>query len=157
ISFVAILGLVNGANMIDGFNGLLAGTSLIIFSSFAYMAYLFYDVELLIINVIIIGSLIGFILFNYPKGGIFLGDGGAYLLGFLMAVVGMLLSSHHPEINPFFILVCISYPVMEVIFSFIRKGMIEQTSPFQPDRNHLHMLINRNIVKGNNPKTILVI
>jgi len=157
ISFVAILGLINGANMIDGFNGLLAGVSIIIFSSFAYMSYLFNDMELLTINLIIIASLIGFIFFNYPKGKIFLGDGGAYLLGFFMAVLAMLLSRRHQEINPFFILVCISYPVMEVIFSFMRKGVIEQTSPFQPDRNHLHMLVNRYIVKGDNAKTILVV
>jgi UDP-N-acetylmuramyl pentapeptide phosphotransferase/UDP-N-acetylglucosamine-1-phosphate transferase len=157
ISFVAILGLINGTNMIDGFNGLLAGTSLIIFGSFAYMSYLFKDVELLRINAVIIASLIGFIVFNYPKGKIFLGDGGAYLLGFFMAVIAMLLSERHPEINPFFVLVCIIYPVMEVIFSFTRKGLIHHTAPFQPDRNHLHMLINRYVVKNNNPQTILVL
>jgi UDP-GlcNAc:undecaprenyl-phosphate GlcNAc-1-phosphate transferase len=156
ISFVAILGLINGTNMIDGFNGLLAGTSLIIFGSFAYMSYLFYDTELLLINGIIIAALIGFLFFNYPKGKIFLGDGGAYLLGFFMAVIALLLSKRHQEINPFFVLVCISYPVMEVVFSFVRKGITEHISPFQPDRSHLHMLVNRYVVKHSNPKTILV-
>jgi len=157
ISFIAILGLINGTNMIDGFNGLLGGTSIIVFSSFAYMSYLFNDQELLIINVVIVAAILGFILFNYPKGSIFMGDGGAYLIGFFMAVIAMLLVNRHSEINPFFVLACISYPVMEVIFSFTRKGLIHHASPFLPDRNHLHMLINRHIVKGNNAKTILVV
>ncbi len=157
ISFVAIIGLINGANMIDGFNGLLGITSIIIFGSFAYMAYHFYDYDLLFINAIIITATLGFILFNYPTGAIFMGDGGAYLIGFLMAVIAMLLSVRHSEISPFFVLVCILYPTTEVIFSFIRKGIIHNASPFQPDRNHLHMLINRYIVKKNNSKTILVL
>jgi UDP-N-acetylmuramyl pentapeptide phosphotransferase/UDP-N-acetylglucosamine-1-phosphate transferase len=157
ICFVAILGLINGANMIDGFNGLLAGTSLIIFGAFAYMSFLFKDHELLIINTILIGALIGFLFFNYPKGNIFMGDGGAYLLGFFMAVIAMLMVSRHSAINPFFVLLCISYPVMEVVFSFTRKGLIHHASPFQPDRNHLHMLVNRYLVKRQNSKTILII
>lgn len=156
ISFVAVLGIINGTNMIDGFNGLLGGVSLIIFGSFSYMAFYFHDQELLIINVVIVAGILGFILFNYPGGSIFMGDGGAYLIGFLMAVISMLLVKRHPEINPFFVLACISYPVMEVIFSFTRKGLIHHASPFLPDRNHLHMLVNRHIVKGNNSKTILV-
>jgi UDP-N-acetylmuramyl pentapeptide phosphotransferase/UDP-N-acetylglucosamine-1-phosphate transferase len=157
ICFVAILGLINGANMIDGFNGLLAGTSLIIFGAFAYMSFLFKDHELLAINAVLIAALLGFLFFNYPKGNIFMGDGGAYLLGFFMAVISMLLVNRHSAINPFFVLACISYPVMEVIFSFIRKGLINHASPFQPDRNHLHMLVNRYIVKEHNSKTILVL
>jgi UDP-GlcNAc:undecaprenyl-phosphate GlcNAc-1-phosphate transferase len=157
ISFMAIIGLINGNNMIDGFNGLLGIISILIFGSFAYMSFLFFDYDLLFINAIIISATLGFILFNYPKGIIFMGDGGAYLTGFLMAVIAMLLSIRHPEINPFFVLVCILYPVMEVIFSFIRKGIIHNASPFQPDRNHLHMLVNRYIVKKHNSKTILVL
>ncbi|UAY52244.1 glycosyltransferase family 4 protein [Ferruginibacter albus] len=157
ISFIAIIGLINGANMIDGFNGLLSGTAIIIFGSFAYMCHRFFDGELFIINVVIVAAIIGFIFFNYPKGKIFLGDGGAYILGFFMAVMAMLISCRHTQISPFFVLVCIAYPVMEVIFSFIRKGIIENSSPFHPDSNHLHMLINRGVVKGKNSQTVFVI
>jgi len=157
ISFVAILGLINGTNMIDGFNGLLGGVSLIIFGTFTYMSFIFNDYELLLINTVLIAAIGGFILFNYPRGKIFLGDNGAYLLGFFMATIAMLLSIRHPQINPFFVLVCIIYPAMEVVFSFIRKGMVLHTSPFQPDRNHLHMLVNRYITNGNNPKTVLIL
>jgi UDP-GlcNAc:undecaprenyl-phosphate GlcNAc-1-phosphate transferase len=157
ISFIAIIGLINGNNMIDGFNGLLGITSIISFGSFAYISFMLCDYDLLFINGIIITAILGFILFNYPRGHIFMGDGGAYLTGFLMAVVAMLLSVRHPEVNPFFVLVCILYPATEVIFSFLRKGIIHNASPFQPDRNHLHMLVNRYIVKKHNSKTVLVL
>jgi UDP-N-acetylmuramyl pentapeptide phosphotransferase/UDP-N-acetylglucosamine-1-phosphate transferase len=157
ISFIAIIGLINGTNMIDGFNGLLGLTCIIIFGTFAFMAYHLNDEEIFLVCMVLIGSLIGFTFFNYPIGKIFMGDGGAYLLGFFLAVIAMLLVLKHPEINPFFVLTCIIYPVTEVIFSFIRKSFIHHMSPFLPDKYHLHMIINRQLVNGNNSRTVLVI
>jgi UDP-GlcNAc:undecaprenyl-phosphate/decaprenyl-phosphate GlcNAc-1-phosphate transferase len=157
ISFIAILGLINGTNMIDGYNGLLAGTSIIIFSAFAYVCYGEGDMVLFYINLILVFGLIGFLIFNYPSGKIFLGDGGAYFIGFIMAVIGMLIAQRNSNISPFFILLSISYPVMEVIFSFIRKGLVMKTSPMQPDGYHFHMLINKVLLKGENKKTVYII
>jgi UDP-N-acetylmuramyl pentapeptide phosphotransferase/UDP-N-acetylglucosamine-1-phosphate transferase len=157
ISFIAILGLINGTNMIDGYNGLLSGTSIIIFSAFAYVCYQENDIILCIINLILVAGLLGFVLFNYPKGFIFLGDGGAYFLGFVMAVIGMLIAKRNPGISPFFVLICISYPVMEVIFSFVRKGLIMKTSPLEPDGFHFHMLVNKVLLKKRNYKTVMII
>jgi UDP-GlcNAc:undecaprenyl-phosphate/decaprenyl-phosphate GlcNAc-1-phosphate transferase len=158
ISFVAIVGLINGTNMIDGYNGLLGFTALIIFGAYAAVCYQVGDEKLLMINLILLGALGGFLLFNYPAGRIFMGDGGAYFLGFLMAVMGMMIAKEHSkEVSPFFVLTCICYPVMEVIFSFTRKGLIEKVSPLQPDKWHFHMLVNRVLCGQQNSRTILVI
>jgi UDP-GlcNAc:undecaprenyl-phosphate/decaprenyl-phosphate GlcNAc-1-phosphate transferase len=157
ISFIAILGLPNGANLIDGFNGLLAGTSLMIFGAFGILAFTLADTQIANICFILCASLMGFLVFNYPKGRIFMGDGGAYYIGFIMAVIAMMLAQRNSNISPFFVLLCISYPVMEVIFSFIRRGLQKGANPLEPDTQHLHHLINAKIANGNNSKTVLYI
>jgi UDP-GlcNAc:undecaprenyl-phosphate/decaprenyl-phosphate GlcNAc-1-phosphate transferase len=157
ISFIAIVGLINGTNLIDGFNGLLALICLIIFLSFAILSYKFDQVSLFQVCLVMAAALIGFILFNYPTAKVFMGDGGAYFLGFVAAVVGILLAINCVAISPFVILLCIIHPVIEVIYSFGRRGIINKTSPFEPDDRHLHTLINKGLVNKSNPKTVLVI
>jgi UDP-GlcNAc:undecaprenyl-phosphate/decaprenyl-phosphate GlcNAc-1-phosphate transferase len=157
ISFIAILGLPNGSNLIDGFNGLLAGTSLIIFGAFGILAYQLGDGNIANICFVVCASLIGFLAFNYPKGRIFMGDGGAYYIGFIMAVLAMMLAQRHTDVSPFFVLLCISYPVIEVIFSFIRRGLQKGANPLEPDTQHFHHLINAKIANGDNSKTVIYI
>lgn len=157
VSLIAILGLINGTNMIDGFNGLSSGVSFIIFGSYALMSYLVGDLEMTYINLICMASILGFLVFNFPWGKIFLGDGGAYSLGFLLAVVSILLVKRNPSISPWFAFVCLIYPVWEVIFSFTRRTLVHKLSPLYPDSKHVHQLVYRNLTKRNNPKTSLFI
>lgn len=154
-SAFAIVGAMNAFNIIDGFNGLAAGTALLILLSFGTTAYLVGDGEVFILILIVSASLLAFFLLNFPRGYIFLGDGGAYLLGFLLAVVGILLAARHETVSPWYILAVLIYPVWEVIFSIVRK-LSKSRSPLQPDSNHLHMLIYRKITQ-NNPATSLLI
>ncbi len=151
----AIVGLMNAINIIDGFNGLASGVSLLIFISFAINSYYVGNIELLYINLIIIGSILGFFVFNFPKGKIFLGDGGAYLIGFLIAIVGIFLTNKYSNVSPWYVLAIAIYPVWEVLFSIIRKLSLGQ-SPLKPDRYHFHMLVYRVITK-NNPLTALFV
>jgi UDP-N-acetylmuramyl pentapeptide phosphotransferase/UDP-N-acetylglucosamine-1-phosphate transferase len=104
-----------------------------------------------------IASILGFIVFNFPLGKIFLGDGGAYSLGFLLAVVTIMVVKRHPTISPWYALVTLIYPVWEVIFSFSRRTLIHKLSPLHPDSKHVHQLIFRNITRQNNSLTTLVI
>ena len=104
-----------------------------------------------------IASILGFIVFNFPLGKIFLGDGGAYSLGFLLAVVTIMIVKRHPTISPWYALVTLIYPVWEVIFSFSRRMLIHKLSPLHPDSKHVHQLIFRNLTRQNNWLTTLVI
>jgi len=91
----------------------------------------------------------------FPKGKIFLGDGGAYLLGLVVALIGIFLAGKYEDISPWYVLAIFIYPVWEVVFSIIRKISIG-LSPMKPDSYHIHMLIYRQITK-NNPLTALFI
>jgi len=154
-SIFAIIGMMNAINIIDGFNGLASGIILLILLSFAIVGYQQNDNNILSIITITAGTTLGFFILNFPKGKIFLGDGGAYLLGFIVAILGIFLASNYEDVSPWYIIAIFIYPVWEVIFSIIRKLYIG-LSPLAPDSYHLHMLIYRQVTK-NNPLTSLFI
>jgi len=154
-SIFAIVGMMNAVNIIDGFNGLASGVILLILISFAIISHQEHNAEILQIINITAGATFGFFILNFPKGKIFLGDGGAYMLGFIVAIIGIFLASRYINVSPWYILSIFIYPVWEVIFSIVRKKSMGR-SPMQPDQYHLHMLLYRNITH-NNPLTSLLI
>lgn len=154
-SVFSIVGLMNAVNIIDGFNGLASGIVLLIFLSFGTVAAQVGDHEILHISVIVAAAVLAFFLVNFPKGKIFLGDGGAYLLGFISALTGIFLAGNYTEVSPWYILAVLIYPVWEVLFSIVRKRKAGR-SPMEPDAYHLHMLIFKHVTH-NNPLTAAVI
>jgi len=154
-SIFAIIGMMNAINIIDGFNGLASGVILLILISFALVGYQQHDNNILSIIFITIGSTLGFFLLNFPKGKIFLGDGGAYLLGFTVAIIGIYLASNYENVSPWYIIAIFIYPVWEVVFSIGRRILLGH-SALQADANHLHTLVYKHITH-NNPLTTLLI
>jgi UDP-GlcNAc:undecaprenyl-phosphate GlcNAc-1-phosphate transferase len=144
ICFVLLcfLFIINGANLIDGFNGLLAIHFLIINSIFLIINFLNQNVNISIILFAQIIIVISFLLFNFPKAKIFLGDGGSYLLGALIAFNTVKTYELNLNISSFFYTSVLFYLFYEVFFSFIRKISMG-LSPLLPDKNHLHMLVYR--------------
>ena len=137
-------GVANAINIVDGFNGLAAGTSSIILITLGMMAASLGDVALARACMYIALPVLGFTFVNWPMGKIFLGDGGAYFVGFAIAWLSVLLLARHPEVSAFApLLVCI-YPVMEVVFSIWRRKR-RHLHPGQADRLHLHSLVKRRI------------
>ena len=136
---LCFLFIINGANLVDGFNGLLAINLIIINIVLTYVNISNANVEfsfLLIAQVII---LLAFLLFNFPKAKIFLGDGGAYLLGSVISLNIIITNNLNPNISSFFFCTLLFYLFFEVFFSFFRK-LSQNKSPIHPDNKHLHML-----------------
>tara|TARA_B110000259_G_C13986545_1_gene390684 strand:- start:924 stop:1526 length:603 start_codon:yes stop_codon:yes gene_type:complete len=131
--------IVNGANLIDGFNGLLAIHFLIINSVYLIINLLNQNDNISIILFAQIIIVLSFLLFNFPKAKIFLGDSGSYLLGVLIALNTIKTYELNTEISPFFYTSILFYLFYEVFFSFIRKSL-KKKSPLKPDNSHLHML-----------------
>jgi len=143
----ALAGVSNAVNIIDGFNGLASGVCILVFLSYAYVSFLVGDIFLLYLNLCIFASLMGFFLWNYPFGNIFLGDGGAYTTGFLAGLSGVLIVNSHPQVSAWFPFLLLMYPIWETVFSIWRRKFARSFSPFKPDSIHLHTLIYRRIVK----------
>lgn len=143
----AVGGVANSFNIIDGFNGLAAGALLISLTAIGCIAYGAGDPALAFLCLTIAAVVLGFGVVNFPFGKIFLGDGGAYLLGFMVAWVAVLLPARNPSVSAWAALLACGYPVLEVLFSIWRKHFRTGSHPGQPDKVHLHMLIYRRISK----------
>ncbi len=143
----AVGGVANAINIIDGFNGLAAGSVLIILASFGILARSVNDIPLAFTCLVVAGSVLGFFCINWPKGKIFLGDGGAYFVGFAIAWIAVLLPHRNASISPWASLLVCAYPIVEVLFSFLRKAKRIGHTPGQPDKVHLHMLVYRRVAK----------
>ncbi|MGL5632531.1 MAG: MraY family glycosyltransferase [Azovibrio sp.] len=144
---ITVAGVANAINIIDGFNGLAGMVSLMILGALGYIAFLVGDTLLWNVCLATMGGIVGFFVWNYPRGMIFLGDGGAYLVGFLIGEISVLLVARHPEVSPWFPFLLVIYPVFETLFSIYRKKVLRGTSPGMPDGLHLHMLVFKRLVR----------
>ena len=149
---LCFLFIINGANLIDGYNGLLGFHSLIIIINLFFINYLNENSELAFLMFLGMLILVNFLIFNFPKARIFLGDGGAYILGAFIAISIIKTSVANPTISPFYFCILLFYLFFEVFFSFFRKLLKEKKSPIHPDKKHLHMLLYQLLLKHNNDK-----
>lgn len=144
----AVGGVANAINIIDGFNGLTAGVALIMLAAFGLIAREVGDIPLAFTCLIIAGAVLGFFLVNWPFGKIFLGDGGAYFLGFTLAWIAILLPARNAQVSPWASLLICSYPIIEVLFSIYRRKFLRTNcDATQPDAAHLHSLTNKRWVR----------
>jgi UDP-N-acetylmuramyl pentapeptide phosphotransferase/UDP-N-acetylglucosamine-1-phosphate transferase len=144
----AVGGVANAVNIIDGCNGLAAGTALILFGAFGAIAYNVGDVHLLRVTLVGMGAVAGFFVVNFPMGKLFLGDAGAYSIGFLLAALAVALPARNPEISPLIGLLVLIYPVTETIYSVFRRIRRGGGAVGQPDRLHLHSLTFQSLISA---------
>ena len=151
---LCFLFIINGSNLIDGFNGLLGIHSFIILSVLFCINYISGNYDLAIFLIFINFLVLIFLKFNFPKSKIFLGDSGSYLVGSLIAVATIKTSILNPSISPFFFCIILFYLFFEVFFSFLRKILVAKQSPLLPDNFHLHMNLYKFLYKKNKNKLI---
>ena len=118
---LCFLFIINGANLIDGFNGLLTINLIIINSVLLFLNLTNNNLEISFFLTGQIIILISFLLFNFPKAKIFLGDSGSYLFGSIVALNIIYTNNLNPEVSSFFFCILLFYLFYEVFFSFIRK------------------------------------
>tara|TARA_X000001036_G_scaffold372328_1_gene359715 strand:+ start:709 stop:1770 length:1062 start_codon:yes stop_codon:yes gene_type:complete len=158
---LCFLFIINGANLIDGFNGLLTINFVIINSILLYINILNGNNEFSVLLIAQLIIFISFLLFNFPIAKIFLGDSGSYLIGSLVALNSIITNNLNPDYSSFFFCTLLFYLFFEVFFSFLRK-VAQKKSPIHPDKKHLHMLIYEKISlifgkdKGNYINSIII-
>jgi UDP-N-acetylmuramyl pentapeptide phosphotransferase/UDP-N-acetylglucosamine-1-phosphate transferase len=147
-TMIAASGMANAVNIIDGYNGLAAMVTAAILLSLAYVGWQVGDNLVVSAALATTGAVLGFFLWNWPRGMVFLGDGGAYFTGYIVATLSLLLvARHRGVVSPWYpFLLCI-YPVFETFFSIWRKRLVRGVSPGLPDGLHLHMLVFRRLVR----------
>jgi UDP-N-acetylmuramyl pentapeptide phosphotransferase/UDP-N-acetylglucosamine-1-phosphate transferase len=143
----AVAGVTNSINIIDGFHGVAGMAVAIILAGMGAIAWQAGDMLIMQLAAAAIGATIGFLLLNYPTGRLFMGDGGAYFLGFWVAEIAVLTVVRNPAVNAWQILAIYAYPVIEVVFSIYRRKIIYGTLAGAPDRLHLHSLFYRRFAR----------
>lgn len=143
----ALGGVANAVNIIDGFNGLAGGAVSLMLSAIGLIALGTGDAELAILCFVCAAVTLGFTAVNWVTGRLFLGDGGAYLIGFVLGWMAILLPMRNLEINAWASLLVCSYPVLEVAFSVQRRLRRAGQHPGKADKVHLHHLVHRRVVR----------
>ena len=130
-----VVGLMNAFNMIDGLNGICASFALIPLLILMFFGTVKYGL------LIPIGALIGFLTYNLgwfgKKRGVFLGDSGSNLLGFIVAILCIDLSQDHQVINPVTALWLVAIPLLDCV-DVMGARLLKGIGPFKPGRDHLH-------------------
>ena len=136
-----IAGVSNATNIIDGFNGLLLGFTIMVTSLLAWVSYQVADTVILTLSLVFLGAVIGLMILNFPSGLIFTGDGGAYLIGFMLSTLSLMLIDRNESVSPWFAVLLLLYPVTETVYSIVRRVFVDGKSPFDADDKHLHTLL----------------
>ena len=146
IVVLAVAGLPHAFNIIDGYNGLAGMVALIVCLALAHVALQVGDRALAALLVSTAAATGGFLVWNYPRGMLFAGDGGAYVWGGVIALASISLVQRNAGVSPWFPMLLLIYPVWETIFSMYRKA-VRGVSPGVADALHFHQLIYRRIVR----------
>lgn len=143
----AVGGVAHSINIIDGFNGLSAFYCVICFAAFFIVGTIVGDGLVQGLSLLFCAALLGFLVWNFPFGRVFLGDGGAYLLGFGLGELSVLLVSRNPEVSPWFCFLLLAYPIWDTLYSSYRREVKRRVAWTCADAMHLHHLIYRRLVR----------
>lgn len=135
----AVTGTTHAFNLIDGQHGLCAGISALAYAGIAIVAARTGQSDLALLALALAGANCGFLLLNYPRGLLFLGDCGAYFNGATIGVMLVVVAAH-PAVSPWFALTLIAYPVWETLYTMLRRHRAGQPL-FEADAQHLHHLL----------------
>jgi UDP-GlcNAc:undecaprenyl-phosphate GlcNAc-1-phosphate transferase len=156
----AVIGLSSAINFIDGLHGLASGVTIITLTIFGLAAHQANNHELPVTLFFLACVMAGFFICNFPSGRIFLGDAGAYYLGYILAISSEALVFQSPDISPWFPAAILAYPIIETLFTIWRRFKRLKNKGirfFTPERVHLHSLLYLRVFKSNPLTSVFIL
>ncbi|AQX53205.1 MraY family glycosyltransferase [Priestia flexa] len=154
LTIIWIVGITNAINLIDGLDGLAAGVSSIVLITISGMAIMMNDVFVTSMGFILLGSTLGFLLYNFHPAKIFMGDTGALFLGYMISVLSLLGFKNVTLISLIVPVIILGVPISDTFFAIIRR--IVKNQPLSaPDKSHLHHCLLR--LGYSHRQTVLII
>jgi UDP-GlcNAc:undecaprenyl-phosphate/decaprenyl-phosphate GlcNAc-1-phosphate transferase len=136
------IGVMNAMNMIDGLDGLAGGISLIALASFALLAYVNNQWDIMLFSIAFSGAVIAFLKYNW-RARLFMGDAGSLTIGFTLAFLSIAITqtdqSLVPPIAP---LLLLAVPIVDAVTTMMNR-LMRRKSPFHADRTHFHHILLR--------------
>ncbi|MEJ2720522.1 MAG: MraY family glycosyltransferase, partial [bacterium] len=149
-----LVGVSSAVNLIDGHDGLAAGVVCISAGAFGVLGYLLGSSLLIGVSLAVAGSCLGFLLYNFPPGKIFMGDTGSLYLGIMLGVLACSITMLQPGINTFLgVCLIISVPMLDALLAVARRLTLRQPV-FEADCLHIHHVLRS---FGFSPRQTLVI
>lgn len=148
VTLLVVAGFTHSVNIVDGFHGLACGLISITLCALSFMSWQVGDTLMVQMCLTSLFVLLGFFVFNWPSGAIFLGDAGAYLIGFWVVELGILIAMRNPGISPMAPVVAGLLPFIETLFSMYRRKFVRDHPVNHPDALHLHTLIYRRVLSS---------
>ena len=144
LTVFATSGVCNAFNLIDGLNGLSAGTGAMVAMGLASIAHAAGDPNFVKLSMLLIAALAGFLVLNFPYGKLFLGDAGAYSLGHILAWFAILIVDRLSGVTTWAVLLVFFWPVADTLFAIYRRSRSGHKFD-RPDRLHYHQLVMRSL------------
>jgi len=137
-----ILAVTTSFNLIDGIDGLAAGISIVSSVAFAVAGYLLDQPLVLFLSVVVMGSAVAFLKYNFPPAKIFMGDSGSLFFGLMFGIISLLTLARGEDI---FLRVAgsvliLTVPLLDTVLALVRR-MIRGRPLFEADLSHLHHVI----------------
>lgn len=138
ITVAWIVALMNLINLVDGLDGLAGGVGLMLMCLLAYLAYQGGAAFSLILSLGMCGAILGFLFHNFPPAKVYMGDSGAYLIGYVIAAISLINSEKGTVLAALIApVLALALPICDVAFAIIRRGL-KGLPLFRPDRGHIH-------------------
>ncbi|HEY8749841.1 MAG TPA: MraY family glycosyltransferase [Tepidisphaeraceae bacterium] len=138
VTILWIVGVAVAMNFIDGLDGLAAGIAAITAAAYAIAGLYTGNTLSVVTSVALLGSLCGFLPFNFNPARIFMGDGGSMFLGFVLAVCGIFVqTTDHPG-SVLVPMLALSVPLLDMVLTMIRRRVLQRRSIFAAERGHIH-------------------
>lgn len=144
VTLFIVAGVANGFNLIDGVNGLSSFTGAVAALALAGIAAQSGSEGLAATSLFVVSAVAGFFLVNFPRGKIFLGDAGAYTLGFVLAWIGIAVLNAAPYVSAWAILLTVYWPLCDTLLAMYRRSRSKRDA-MAPDRLHAHQLVMRSL------------
>ena len=138
LTFIWIVGVSNAINLIDGMDGLAGGLSCFGLVSVGLYSLVLNDIGLSILAFTLAGSLLAFLIFNFPPAKIFMGDAGSYVVGLTLAVVPLANNPQYDSVTLYLAITVCIIPIFDTFSSMIRRMFFYRVSFFTPDKEHTH-------------------
>ena len=155
LTVIWIVAIMNLINLIDGLDGLAGGIGLLLMGLLAFLAYESGGAISFVLALGMVGAIFGFLFHNFPPAKVYLGDSGAYLIGFVIAALSLINSEKGTILAALIApVMALALPIADVAFAMLRRG-INGLPIFRPDRGHIHHRLRR--AGMSREKTVLIL
>jgi UDP-GlcNAc:undecaprenyl-phosphate GlcNAc-1-phosphate transferase len=143
ITLLWVISLTNMFNFMDGLNGLAAGTAVLVAAAFGLFTFMRGSFFVYILCYVIFAAALGFLIFNFPRGRIFMGDVGSQFLGFLFAAIAVIAAEYDASRTSLLLMPLLFFHfIFDTAFTFCRR-LLAGEAVTQAHRSHLYQLLNR--------------